>query len=148
MTQPQPLEPDEAIQVYLTERQTELSPETHDNHRYYLLTSGPTRAVSDRCGVSNRVLEEHYDRRDEQEKVQQRREVFGSQIFSTEWKQDRHIARYFDLNQSYFPSLSNGPIQGFVLCLIFLPCRTVKHRVSRLNGVVAYSGQFDGTEYR
>jgi len=41
----------------------------------YLLTSGPTRAVGDRCDVSNRVLEEHYDRRNEQEKMQQRREV-------------------------------------------------------------------------
>jgi integrase len=39
------------------------------------LTSGPTRAVGDRCDVSNRVLEEHYDRRTEQEKMQQRREV-------------------------------------------------------------------------
>lgn len=39
------------------------------------LTSGPTRAVGDRCDVSNRVLEEHYDRRTEQEKMHQRREV-------------------------------------------------------------------------
>lgn len=33
------------------------------------------RAMGDRCDVSNRVLEEHYDRRDKQEKMQQRREV-------------------------------------------------------------------------
>lgn len=39
------------------------------------LTSGPTRAVADRCDVSDRVLEEHYDRRTEQEKMKQRREV-------------------------------------------------------------------------
>lgn len=39
------------------------------------LTSGPTRAVGDRCDVSNRVLEEHYDRRSEHEKMQQRRQV-------------------------------------------------------------------------
>lgn len=41
------------------------------------LTSGPTRAVSDRCDVSSRVLEEHYDRRTKQEKMQQRREVLN-----------------------------------------------------------------------
>lgn len=41
----------------------------------FQLTSGPTRAVGDRCDVSNRVLEEHYDRRTEQEKMQQRREI-------------------------------------------------------------------------
>lgn len=39
------------------------------------LVHGPTRAVGDRCDVSSRVLDEHYDRRTERERMQQRREV-------------------------------------------------------------------------
>ena len=42
---------------------------------WYTLTGGPTQAVSDRCDVSHRVLDQHYDRRTEEQKMEQRREV-------------------------------------------------------------------------